>query len=194
MYRNMNVSNFERRNKMKKIFLILAIVIAFVLAICAFNYKWIYYRFYPFDRITGEFEISLNGKEINAVDEYYEYENGGKIRLENDTENFKIKGGKYGKYEIGFVINEPTLYKLTNDEKFKGNGNIDLSIAYLNTNWWHISELDIEINIVKDNDEWYVYYDVELEEPMENFNVTTSNVSKKIKLSEIDTAEILIGI
>ena len=67
-------------------------------------------------------------------------------------------------------------------------------ISYLNTNWWHISELDREINIVKDNDEWYVYYDVELEEPMENFNVTTSNVSKKIKLSEIDTAEILIGI
>ena len=179
---------------MKKRVLILASVISLILVICAFNYKWIYYRFYPFDRITGEFEISLNGKEISGVDEYYEYENGGKIRLENDTENFKIKGGKYGKYEIGFVINESTLYKLTNDEKFKGNGNIDLSIAYLNTNWWHISELDIEINIVKDNDEWYVYYDVELEEPMENFNVTTSNVSKKIKLSEIDTAEILIGI
>ena len=179
---------------MKKIFLILAIVIAFVLAICAFNYKWIYYRFYPFDRITGEFEISLNGKEINAVDEYYEYENGGKIRLENDTENFKIKGGKYGRYEIGLVLNEDTLYKLTNDEKFRGNGNIDLSIVYFNTNWWHISELDIEINIVEDNDEWFVCYDVALEEPMENFNVTTSNVSKKIKLSEIDTAEILIGI
>ena len=190
-----NMEKFvERRNKMKKIFLILAIVIAFVLAICAFNYKWIYYHFYPFDRITGEFEISLNGKEINAFDEYYEYENGGKIRLENDTENFKIKGGKYGKYEIGFVINGATLYKLTNDEKFKGNGNIDLSIAYFNTNWWHISELDIEINIVKDNGEWYVGFDVELEEPLENFNVTTSNVSKKIKLSEIDTAEILIGI
>lgn len=194
MPRNMNVSNFERSVGMKKIFLILAIVIAFVLAICAFNYKWIYYRFYPFDRITGEFEISLNGKEINAVDEYYEYGNGGKIRLENDTENFKIKGGKYGRYEIGFVLNEDTLYKLTNDEKFRGNGNIDLSIVYFNTNWWHISELDIEINIVEDNDEWFVCYDVALEEPMENFNVTTSNVSKKIKLSEIDTAEILIGI
>ena len=190
-----NMEKFvERRNKMKKIFLILAIVIAFVLAICAFNYKWIYYHFYPFDRITGEFEISLNGKEINAVDEYYKYENGGKIRLENDTENFKIKGGKYGRYEIGFVLNEDTLYKLTKDEKFRGKGNIDLSIVYFNTNWWHISELDIEINIVEDNDEWFVCYDVALEEPMENFNVTTSNVSKKIKLSEIDTAEILIGI
>ncbi len=179
---------------MKKTFLILSIVLAFVLVICAFNYKWIYYRFYPFDRITGEYDITVNGKETNTVDEYYEYENGGKIRLENDTENFKIKGGKYGRYEIGFVLNEGTLYKLTNDEMFNGNGNIDLSIAYLNTNWWHISELDIEIDIVKDSGEWYVYYDVELEEPLENFKVTTSNVSKKIKLSEIGTAEILIGI
>ena len=179
---------------MKKWFSILATIIAIVLVICAFNYKWIYYLFYPFDRITGEYEISVNGKEINGIDEYYEYENNGKIRLENDTENFKIKGGKYGRYEIGFVLSEDTLYKITNDEKFKGNGNIDLSIAYFNTNSWHISELDIEINIVKDNDEWYVCYDVELEEPLENFEIATSKVSKKIKLSELDSAEILIGI
>ena len=179
---------------MKKWFSILAIIIAVVLVICAFNYKWIYYRFYPFDRITGEYEISVNGKKINDIDEYYEYENGGKIRLENDTENFKIKGGKYGRYEIGFVLSEDSLYKLTNDEQFKENGNVDLSIAYFNTNWWHISELDIEINIVKDNDEWYVCYDVELEEPLENIQIATSNVSKKIKLSEIDSSEILIGI
>ena len=179
---------------MKKRVLILASVISLILVICAFNYKWIYYRFYPFDRITGEYDISLNGKQINSIDEYYEYENSGKIRLENDTENFKIKGGKYGRYKIGFVLSEDILYKLTNDKKFKGNGNVDLSIAYLNTNWWHISELDIEINIVKDNDEWYVCYDVELEEPLENFEIATSKVSKKIKLSELDTAEILIGI
>jgi len=177
---------------MKKVFLIVSII--FVLVICAFNYKWIYYRFYPFDRITGEYDISVNGKEINAIDEYYEYENGGKIRLENDTENFKIKGGKYGRYEIGFVLSEDELYKLTNDERFKGNGNIDLSVSYLNTNWWHISELDIEIDIVKDNDEWYVCYNLELEEPLENFENKTSNVSKKIKLSEIGDAEIMIGI
>lgn len=179
---------------MKKVFLILSTILVFGLVICAFNYKWIYYRFYPFDRITGEYEITINNKKIDSVEEYYEYGNSGKIRLENDTENFKIKGGKYGRYEIGFVLSEDALYKLTNDEKFKENGNIDLSIAYLNTNWWHISELDIEINILKDNGEWYVCYDVELEEPLENFQTTTSNVSKKIKLSEIDTAEILIGI
>ena len=122
------------------------------------------------------------------------YENNGKIRLENDTENFKIKGGKYGRYEIGFMLSEDVLYKLTNDEKFKRYGDLDLSIAYLNTNWWHISELDIEIDVVKDDGEWYVCYDVELEEPLENFKITTSNLSKKIKMDEIYNTEILIGI
>lgn len=179
---------------MKKRLLILAAMFVAALIICAFNYKWIYYRIYPFDRITGEYEISVNGKEIDTVDEYYEYEIGGKIRLENDTENFKIKGGNYGRYEIGFVLSEEVLYKLTNDERFKGNGIVDLSIAYFNTNWWHISELDIDIDIVKNNDEWYVCYDVELEEPLESLQITTSKVSKKIKLDEVDNAEILIGI
>lgn len=179
---------------MKKVFLILVTIVAVILVVCVFNYKWIYYRCYPFDRITGEYEITVNGKEIDMFNEYYEYENNGKIRLENDTENFKIKGGKYGRYEIGFVLNEDVLYKLTNDEKFKEYGSLDLSIAYLNTNWWHISELDIEIDIVKDNGEWYVCYDVELGEPLENFQITTSNVSRKIKLEEVNNTEILIGI
>ena len=67
--------------------------------ICAFNYQWIYYRFYPFDRITGEYEITVNGMHIDTIDEYYEYEIGEKIRLKNDTESFKIKGGAYGVYQ-----------------------------------------------------------------------------------------------
>ncbi len=179
---------------MKKILLILTTIFAFVLLICALNYKWIYYYCYPFDRITGEYEISVNDIDIDAIDEYYQYENDGKVRLSNDTENFKIKGGNYGRYEIGFMLSGDVLYETTNDEKFKECEDIDLSIAYFNTNWWHISELDIEINIVKDNNEWYVCYNVELEEPLENFQITTSGVSKKIKLDEVRNTEILIGI
>ena len=188
------MENFvERRNKMKKIFLILAIVIAFVLAICTFNYKWIYYRFYPFDRITGEFEITVNGKKINAFDEYYEYENGGKIRLENDTENFKIKGGAYGVYRIGFVLNGDMLYQLTNDDKFIKYGDVDLSIDYFNTNWWHISTFNIEFDVIEENSEWYVNCDVQLKEPTEDFKIITSNESSKIKLDEIKNSVLFIG-
>lgn len=178
---------------MKKVFLIIATILAFVIVLCTFNYKWIYYRFYPFDRITGKYEITVNNKEVYPVEEYYEYENDGRIRLTNDTENFRIKGGSYGKYDIGFVLSDEVLYNLTNDEKFKDCGDIDLSIAYLNTNWWHISEIDIDIDIVKENGEWYVCYDLELEEPTENFQIKTSKVSKKIKMSEIDSVGIMIG-
>ncbi len=178
---------------MKKRFLILVTIIALVLVICAFNYKEIYYCFYPFDRITGKYEITVNGKEIDTVDEYYEYETGEKIRLENDTENFKIKGG-YGLHTIGFVLNADMLYQLTNDEKFMEYGNVDLSIAYFNTNGWHISTLDIEFDIVKENEEWYVFCDVELKEPTEDYKITTSNKSRKIKLDEIKNSVLFIGL
>ena len=133
---------------MKKVILILAIIV--FLIICAFNYQWIYYRFYPFDRITGEYEISVNDQNINTAEEYYEYEFGEKIRLKNDTENFKIKGGVYGNCKIGFVLNDETLYQLTGDEKFREYGDIDLSINYFNKNLLNISEIDIEINIIEE--------------------------------------------
>ncbi|MBE7036109.1 MAG: hypothetical protein II997_02855 [Clostridia bacterium] len=178
---------------MKKRLLTFATIIVFILAICAFNYKWICYRFYPFDRITGEYEISVNGKEIDAVDEYYEYEIGERIRLENNTENFKIKGGAYGNYTIGFVLKDDTLYQLTRDEKFIGYGDVDLSIDYFNTNWWHISSLDMEFDIVEENGEWYVCCDVQLKEPTEDFKIITSNTSRKIKLDEIKKSVLSIG-
>ena len=44
--------------------------------------------------------------------------------------------------------------------------------------------------IVKDNEEWYVYYDVGLEQPQLN----ASNISKKIRLSDVDNNEVLIGV
>ena len=179
---------------MKKTFLILSIVLAFVLAICAFNYKWIYYRFYPFDRITGEYEITVNGKEVNTIEEYYEYENGGKIRLENDTENFKIKAGKYGPHKIGFVISDEKLHELTKDDRFIDYGNIDLSIICFETNWWHVSELDIEIDIRKENDEWFVCYDVEYSNALENDEELGQRVTKKVLLSEVSKSDIYVGI
>jgi len=190
----MMLNDVERCENMKKKILILSIVFAFVLVICAFNYKWIYYHFYPFDRITGEYEITVNGKEVNTIEEYYEYENGGKIRLENDTENFKIKAGKYGPYKIGFVISDEKLHELTKDDRFIGYGNVDLSIICFETNWWHVSELDIEIDIQKENDEWFVCYDVEYSNALESDEELGQRVTKKVLLSEVSKADIYVGI
>ena len=174
---------------MKKVFLIISLI--FILFICAFNYKQIYYRIYPFDRITGEFEITLNGKRINMIDEYYVYENSGKIRLENDTETFKIKGGKYGIYKIGFIIDNDILYDQTNDLFFKDSGDIDLKVCYYNTNWWNISNINIKIDLINDNGTWYAYYDISLKEKQKT---ATENIRKKVVLSEIDDNEIIIGV
>ncbi len=179
---------------MKKTFLILSIVFTFILVICAFNYQWIYYRFYLFDRITGEYEINVNGKHIDTIDEYYEYENDGKVRLENDTENFKIKAGKYGPYKIGFVISDEKLHELTKDDRFINYGDVDLSIICFETNWWHVSELDIEIDIRKENGEWFACYNVEYSNALGNDEESGQRVSKKVLLSEVSKSYIYVGI
>ncbi|MBE7048269.1 MAG: hypothetical protein E7393_02720 [Ruminococcaceae bacterium] len=72
-------------------------------------------------------------------------------------------------------------------------GDVDLSIDYFNTNWWHISTLDIEFDIVKENGEWYVLCDAKLKEPTEDFKIVTSNKSRKIKLDEIKNSVLFIG-
>lgn len=178
---------------MKKRFLIPAIIVALTLVVCSINYNWLYYRVYPFDRITGEYEITVNGKSPRLAEEYYEYADDGKIRLQNDTEDFSIKGGEYGRYTIGFVIDDKELFELTGDERFKETKDLELSVVYHNLNWWHISELDIEIDVACENGEWYVYYNIDLEEPGEDFRGRKSNTRKKISIDEIENTEISIG-
>ena len=180
--------------KKKSLWIILAVIL-FVVMIGAYNWQWIYYRAYPFDRITGSYEITVNGSKVTGIEEYYAnetYDGIGKIRLENDTENFTIKGGMYGPFYIGFVLDDDEIYRLTNDEKFKGYGDVDIQLTYFNTNWWNISKLDIKIDITKENGEWYACYDVELEQPTEDFERKTYNESRKIKVDELGEKEFLV--
>lgn len=72
-------------------------------------------------------------------------------------------------------------------------GDVDLSINYFNTNWWHISSLDIEFDVIEENGEWYVNCGVQLKEPTEDFEIITSNKSRKIKLDEINNSVLSIG-
>ncbi|MBO4897246.1 MAG: hypothetical protein J5590_02980 [Clostridia bacterium] len=176
---------------MKKIIIIILIL---VLIISAFNYKLFYYRFYRGDRITGTFEISANNKNISNIDEYYEYERCGHARLTNDTHSFKIKGGGYGTYIIGFLVSGNTLYDVTEDEFFKDCGDIDFQIDCFNTNWWHIINLDIKIDVIKEEDVWYACYNVDVKKPSKNYKTTTYNVSKKERLTDNGSTRISIEI
>ena len=176
---------------MKKAILILLILI---LVISAFTYKWFYYRFYPFDRIRGTYEISISGTTIDAVEEYYEYENSPRVPLKSDGGSFKVKRGAYGTHIFGFTVSGESLYRLTEDEFFKDHGDIDFKIDCFNTNWWHIIKLDIKIDVINEKDEWYVCFDVNIIKPTEDFNKTAYNVSKKAKLTEQDSTRISVEI
>lgn len=171
---------------MKKMMVVCATAVIMFALIIAFNYEWIYYRVYPFDRISGTYSIKINDENVTNIDEYYEYENQGKIRLENGTKNFKIKGGKYGFYKIGFMLDNEELYNITNDEYFRKIEDLDVSAVYFCTNWWHIVNADIDIKLNKENDEWYISYEIDY-----GANV---NLSRKIKLDELKKTQIIFGI
>lgn len=170
------------------------VIIAILLFAVVFNYNWIYYRLYPFDRITGTFSVKLNNKEITTLEQYYEYENNGKIRLENDTKKFDIKAGKYGRYKIGFIVSNDELNKVTNDKYFLEIDDVDLSVTYFNTNWWHVTQIDIEVDFINEKDEWYVIYNVEYTEPTEEGLHITNKILKKIEFDELQNEEMLFGI
>ena len=166
----------------KVVWLITVVIIASI--VVAFNYEWFYYRLYPFDRITGTYSITVNGESIYSSEQYFEHIPDEKIRLENDTKSFRIKDGPYGMCTIGFVVDADTLYKATGDENVKEYGDVDLSVNFFNTNWWHITVLDIKIDIFEEEDKWYAYYDIKWICPTENFEKIEHSFSKKAELGE----------
>ena len=143
-------------NKTLRTIIIVALFIA-IIGILAFaiNSPYIKTRIYIGDRITGFFAMSVDGKPYEPVDKTLEYENTGTQRLSTDIDGFKIKGGKYGMYNIGFILENKELYKLTNDDVFLTYPDkTNLCFRYLNTNWWHITNMNLTADLTKENGEW----------------------------------------
>jgi len=178
----------------KKIVFVCIITSICILFIFVWNCNWLYYRLYPFDRITGTVSITVDGNRIASSEQYYEYENGGKIRLSNDTEKFAIEGRKYGGYEIGFIMSNDELYKATKDKFFLETDDVDLSFLYINTNWWHITQMDVNFEFLKERDVWYVVYDVEYSEPTEDGEIFTNSVSRKIRVDQLNKSKVSVGV
>ena len=185
------------------IFASLATVLALVSAICIFIFSnpwvyYVYYRVYPFDRITGEYEITVNGKEMNAVvDEYCEIIGEGKVRLTSYSNKFKIKGNTYDMYKIGFIVSGDDLYKATNDSRLLDYDDVDLAVHYLKTNKWMITDIDIDMDLVEENGEWYVLFDIEYDQASEGdmwYQGPPSKRSQKVKLEDLEKEKIVFGI
>ena len=160
------------------------ILVIAVVVLC--NLNFIKTRFYFGDRITGTFSMTVDGKEYDPIEEMLEYENEGTQRLTTSISGFSIKGGSYGSYKIGFLLDNKELYKLTGDEKFNlYTTNSLLTFQYINTNWWHITKMTLTAEMSLVDGEWIISTKVVYSEPLENGEVSESTVEKVFKYDEI---------
>jgi hypothetical protein len=144
------------------------------------------YRFYSGDRITGTFNIKVNGVDYNPIEEMLEYDNEKTQRLTNGYSGFSIKGGAYGSYKISFSLDNKELYSMTGDSFFMSyTSNPILTYQYINTNWWHVTKMTLTAEIVLVNDEWIVNTKIVYSEPLENGTISEHTLEKSFTYDEI---------
>ena len=133
-------------------FFLIGVIIFYVL-----NILHIRNRLYLEDRITGSFSMTVNGKEYVPDIVTVKHNVYGTQRITIDGKKFSIKGGKYGLYDICYVIENKKLAELANDEVFKSySDTTTLWFSYINSNWWNITNININVDITKEIGGWVV--------------------------------------
>lgn len=163
-------------NKKKKI----AIALVSIILICLLVYivKPIYYRIYPFNRFTVEYNISCEGNRVECSERYYMTDSDRKANIKGkDNGKLKIKGGVYGIYDFVFVVDNETMYNITEDKFFLDTEDLKFKINYFNTNSWHITKISVDIEITNINGEWYAVYQKSVTEPQSD--MTSKTVTEK---------------
>lgn len=179
--------------KLKKI----AIAVAAVILICTLIYtiKPIYYRVYPFDRFMVNYTVSYNGERVRGEERYHRFEDDEKKIIQGrDKGKFKIRGGHYGEYNIGFVIRSKELYVMTDcDDSFLALEPFDFKFNYFNTNWWHITDMHIYIDFLKIDGEWYADCKQVITEPDvdESGRTHTDTYKCRVLLKDVNNYEYL---
>lgn len=174
--------------KSKKIGIGLAVVI--LVGLLTYTIKPIYYRVYPFNRFTITYAVNYNGEEVRCAERYFSFEDDEHITVRNTGKrSFKIRGGNYGRYTIGLVVDPKTLYGVTDcDETFLSLDDFNFRFDYFNTNWWHITDIEIYIEFVKIDGEWHAEYKQVITEPDidESGKTHTDVYEGKILLKDIN--------
>lgn len=142
-------------SKRKKIFIsVIAFFMAVLSAIMIVGGKWVYYRIYPWDRITVKIHATVDDKAVSKeqisvfdMDELFtqddvEYKKGNELKIKtcDDFYKFSVKGDCYGNYHFLFVVDS---YHFRLD-------------AY-QWNWWDVQDIDLYIDI-KSDDNTYTFY------------------------------------
>lgn len=143
-------------------------------------------RLYLGDRITGTFSMAIEGNKYVPVNKTIKFE-GKKSPLLTDGDNFRFRGGNYGIYEIESLIENKALFKATNDPIFLKYGDkTQYTISYYNTDWWHITNIKVNADIIKDkNGEWIINTKVHYGIQWEDGSLKEFNVAKSYRYAEI---------
>lgn len=171
----------------KLLLLVLSVLILVIIAlVCR---EWLYYRIYPFDRFTCMYSVELDGNKVKPKDIYYKYEGNYQKNFDVNSDTFKIKGGSYGAYGIYFVFDNEALYNITGDIYFKECDDVEFLVKYMNSNSWHITDMDIKMDFVNENDSWFIMCIIDVDESGDRYSV-----SEKISIDEMGEKYVFFGI
>ena len=141
-YLESEVSSLPR----KKVFIIvLCAVIGVFLLICALFailravLPTLYYRIYPFNRITGTMTVTVDGMpyvlqaDSISAEENASFSEAPRIRLHADgSAQVAIRAGKYGDY--GFLVSVDGIEQ-------------PIRIGTFHYNWWAVTQFDLSVSI-----------------------------------------------
>jgi len=171
------------------IFICIILALLFIAGAVLMMCPYLKNRIYAGDRITGTFSMTVEGKAYSPTDETLEYENTGTQRLKNDgAGNFSIKGGQYGGYKLGFILENDRLFELTQDPVFTFyDSNPTLTFFYINANWWHVTEMILAADMRLSDGQWIVDCKVVYKESTESDGFKDETVEKSFSYDEIIT-------
>jgi len=153
------------------------------------------YRLHIGDRITGTFSMTVAGEPYRPADAtlgFFDGDKGAqKIKFDGGSSGkFSIKGGEYGKYTIGFILDNEELYKLTRNPKFLSyNCDPTLTFEYVNANWWHVTKLTLTAEMVSLNDTWAIKCKAVYREPTERGAIMEHTAEKYLFYNEVMAGE-----
>ena len=168
-------------NERKLNILIIAVVGIIITAeIIVVNIPFLKVRLYSGDRITGTLNMTVNDITYNPSEEFFEFYSDGTQKLNESDGHFTIKGGEYGAYHIGFYIENNVIADITKDAVFYDlPESTPLIYTYFNANWWHITELELDADLVKENDEWILKVKAEYTEQQEDGSAPVKHIREE---------------
>ena len=178
----------------KKIIALSFFIVFIVVIILSQTIPFIKNRIYFGDRIIGTINMTVDGKQFVPSGILVQEENDSpyKVTLDKSTK-FSIKGGMYGGYKISFVLNNNELSELTGNTAFKSDtDSTSLNFTYVNTNWWHITDINFTVQIVLVEDEWVVNCKVTYKESLEEGGFSEKTIVKSLPFKNIYTEQIIL--